>query len=82
MENKILVNVIVPVLEENFNVFIPAGKTVESVTKLLRECISELSTVSFSDKELKLYDSEGRRLGSDRYIKDSGISNGSKIILI
>lgn len=83
MENKYLINVMVPILEESYSVFIPVGKTIESTTILLKKCISELTDGAFDEKaDAYLYDSDGKLLDRNVYVKNSGITNGSKIILV
>lgn len=82
MENKILVNLIVPVLEESYNVFIPVGKTVEDTLELLIECINRISHVSFKAENVDLYGPNGLVLDRNSYIKNSGLSNGCKALLI
>ncbi|MBR3897935.1 MAG: hypothetical protein IKJ43_01485 [Bacilli bacterium] len=83
MENKILIDVIVPILEENYNVFIPVGKTVKSIEEQLKKCIADLSLGAINEKQImRLYDSDGKIIDSNCYIKDSGIKNGSKVILV
>lgn len=82
MNNKILVEVNVPVLEHKYNCFIPVGKTVSQVSELLVKGIFELSGGAYDNKFPVLYDSLGKEIKSDCLVKDSGISNGSKIIII
>ena len=44
MENKILVNLIMPELDSNFDVFIPVNELVWKVVKLSIKSISDLTT--------------------------------------
>ena len=83
MENKILINVVVPILEENYNVFIPIGKTVDNVKEQLQSSISELSMGAVDkNQSMNLYDNNGKLLQGDLYIKEANIENGCKVILI
>ena len=83
MENKILINVVVPILEENYNVFVPVGKTVDNVKEQLQNSISELSMGAVDKNHpMDLYDSNGTLLQGNLYIKETNIENGCKVILI
>lgn len=82
MENKILVNLLVPVIDESYDILIPVGKTVEDTINLLKESVSKLSMESLEGSNIELYNSDGKILDRNTFILNSGISNGSKIILI
>ena len=83
MENKILVEVSVPMLDEEYDVFIPISKTVSKVTELLEKSIRELSNVAFAHQEkISLYDISGRQIEPNLTIRDSEVTNGSKLILM
>ena len=43
MKNKVLIELIVPTLEETYDVYIPINKRVGNVTTLLTKVVSELS---------------------------------------
>ena len=83
MENKILVELSIPMLDAVYDVFIPISKTVSKVTELLEKSISELSNVVFTHQEnIALYDISGRQIEPNLTIRDSEITNGSKLILM
>lgn len=82
MENKILVEINVPILEQKYDCFIPVGKTVYQVTKLLAKGISELSGGAYENDNPILYNYFGKKINTDSLIKDSEISNGSKVIML
>ena len=83
MNNKILIEVNVPIIEEVYNVFIPASKTVYQVTQLLKKSISELTDGAYEDTtNAVLYDARGKEIDPSLIIKNSGITNGSNVILI
>jgi len=84
MKNKVNVDVIVPALEEQYNVFIPVNKRTIEIIFLLNKAINELSSGSFPiSEELALVDGfSGSVYDVDKTIKENRILNGSKIILM
>ncbi len=83
MENKILVEVNVPMIEQTFNIFIPVCKTVGSIKDLLEKSITELSDGAYQKRlDSSIYTSGGKQIDSNLIIKDSGLTNGSKLIII
>ena len=82
--NKILIELSVPCVEENYNIFIPINKKVGTVKKYILQSISEIIDDStFGSASFNLYDSEtGMKYVNNVYVKDSGIRNGSKLILL
>lgn len=82
--NKILVKVYVPMLEEIYDVWIPAHKRVYNVIFLLVKAINELSDNSYKPNKMPiLYD----KLTAEAYdvnlkVIDSTIRSGTEIILL
>ena len=84
MNNKILIELIVPILETHYDVFIPVNKKVGSVTILLAKTISELSGGYYQENDRNcLYNgTTGEIYLANQLIKDTNIRNGSKIIIM
>jgi len=83
MTNKILVTVVVPMIEERYDIYIPVSKSMRVTKKLLINTINELSSGHFpKDKNCTLMSSEGVPYSMNSTIKECGIKNGDKIILI
>ena len=84
MKNKINVDVIVPALEERYNVFIPVNKKTIEIIFLLNKAINEISSGSFPiSKELSLIDGfTGSIYDINKTVKENKILNGSKLILM
>lgn len=83
MNNKLLINIFVPNIEKDFDLFIPINKKVEIVKQLIINSVIELTYGIYkpSDK-LELYvKSDGRKLENNVYIKETNISNGEKLVL-
>lgn len=84
MKNKVNVDVIVPALEEQYNVFIPVNKKTIEIIFLLNKAINDLSSGCFPiNDELSLIDGfTGSIYDINKTVKDNKILNGSKLILM
>ena len=85
MENKFLINVVVPSIESDFNVYIPNNKKLGTIKKYILSSIKELSNGYFNeeiDKVIFLDRDTGKELPNDIYANDYDIKNGSKIVII
>ncbi len=84
MNNKILVELVVPVLEESYDVFIPVNKKIGNIIGLLTKVVGELSLGYFQGSESNcLYSGiTGEVYPMDILVRNSDIRNGSKIILM
>ena len=82
--NKLLVIIYVPIIEGEYEVYIPLNKKVGLVRKLIINAISELSEQKINNIwDLKLYDNDtGSVLVDERYVKDSNLITGTKLVLI
>ena len=81
--NKILVSVYIPVIEEKYDVFIPIGRKVKKIIHLASKAIADLSTNYTPELSLKnLYNkATGDMYDPETIIKDTDIKNGTKLIL-
>ena len=83
MTNKILITIVVPMIEEKFDIYIPVSKSVRVTKQLLTKTIHELSGEHFpKNKNCILMSNNGKEYDDNFNIKDSGIKNGDKLILI
>lgn len=84
MNSKVLVELIVPVLEESYDIFIPVNHKVGDVVHVLSKVVSNMSTGYFvMSKKNCLYSGDtGDMYLFDQLIIDTDIRNGSKIILM
>lgn len=84
MNNKLLVTVIVPLLEEKYEVFIPIGKRVSDIIKLLEKALKEMTNGYYPNKEDSvIIDAEsGNVFDVNITVKETKMINGSKIILL
>lgn len=84
MNNKVCVELIVPAIEERYNVFIPINKKTLEVIYLLSKAINEMSNGFFeiSDQVSLINGNTGLMYDVDKTFLENGILNGSKIILM
>ena len=83
MNNKILVEVIVPLLEERYEMFIPINKRISVIIKLIEKALKEMTNGYYPNKENSvIIDAEtGNVFDINITVKESKMINGSKIIL-
>lgn len=83
MKNKILVQLIVPDMEESYDIYIPIHRKVGNVIELLSKAVSELTNGIYPiSKKTGLYNAEtGENYSIDSVIFDTNIRNGTKLIL-
>ena len=83
MKNKILVIVYVPLIEKEFDMYIPIVKKVGTVKNLIIKIVEDGSEGTFVNDNCKnLYDKlTGEKIDDQLFVKDSLIKNGSKLIL-
>lgn len=84
MNNKLLVELIVPYLEERYEIFLPINKRISEVIRLLQKALNELSNGYYPLKDdAVIIDGEsGNVFDINLTIKESKMINGSKIILL
>ena len=84
IENKVLVRVNVPSLEEKYDVYIPVNRKIINVIKMLKVSLSELSYGVFNpDEDCLMYNAEtGTMYDMNVLVRETDIRNGSQIILL
>lgn len=82
--NKVLVKLYVPMLEDQYDVWIPINKKIYKVINLLVKAVNEFSDGYYSPKTMPLlYDkSTAMQYDVNSIVKDSNIKNGTEIVLI
>ena len=84
MENKVLIKLIVPELDSNFDVFIPVNEIIWKITKMLVKSVSDLSGTEISgNKNFMLINKITTRVyNSNEIVINTDIRNGTELILI
>lgn len=83
MKDKILVIVYVPLIGEEFEIYIPTVKKVGAIKNAIIKIIENNTDGSFKDDGCKtLYDKQtGEKIPDSTFVRNSIIKNGSRIIL-
>lgn len=84
MKNKVLVQLVVPILEESYDVFLPVNRKIGNIIGLVSKIVSEISGGYFVANETNsLYSGDtGDKYPMDVLLINTDIRNGSKIILM
>ena len=84
MNNKVLVELVVPVLEQSYDVFLPVNRKIGNVIGLLSKMVNDMSGEYFVVNETNsLYSGDtGEQYPIDVLVINTNIRNGSKIILM
>lgn len=84
MNNKVLVELVVPTLEERYDIYIPANRKVGNVIQLCSKAVVDLSGNTFvATEKNSFYDGDtGEKYAYDVLVRDTNIRNGKKIILM
>lgn len=83
MENKILIKLIVPELDHDFDVFIPVNEIVWKIKKMLVKCVNDITGCNINAEDITLIKKEtGRIYKNNEIVIDTDIRNTSELILI
>lgn len=83
MNNKLLISIEIPSIEKNYDLFIPINKKIGTIKKYIISSIVDLSNGILTDKQYSLIDIDtGVNYQNDVYVKDSGIKNGARIMIV
>lgn len=84
MKNKILIELIVPEVDEKFNLFIPINKRIGNIIVLLNKSVSELTKgVYIGTNQSLLYNkSTGKKYDINELVINTDIKQGTTLVLI
>ena len=84
MNNKVLVELVVPILEESYDIYVPVNIKVGKVIELCSKVVSDLSGGYYvvSDKDILYNGDTGAPYAIDMLVRNTDIRNGSRIILM
>ena len=82
--NKVCVDLIVPSIEERYNVFIPINKKTIEIIFLLNKAVNDMTNGAYAMSEhLSLINAnDGTVYDVDNTILENNILNGTKLILL
>lgn len=84
MNNKILIELQIPLIEKQFDLFIPINKKIGTIKNLVEQALVELTDSAYTPKaESNFYSKEtGDIYDVNKTVRDTDLKNGSRIILI
>ena len=84
MNNKILIELEIPLIEKRYDLFIPINKKVRTVKNLIENALVELTDSAYVPKDdSNFYSKEtGEIFDVNKTVRDTNLRNGSRIILI
>ena len=84
MDNKILIKLIVPEIDETYDVFIPVNEIMWKVKAMLFKCVSDLNRLPFNTKQeiVVINKDNGYMYQSNEIIIDTDIKNGTELLLL
>ena len=84
MKNKILIKVIVPELEESYDIFVPVNELVWKVKVLISKAISDLNggVLNIKDNYVLINNYISQIYGNNEKIISTDIRNATELILI
>lgn len=82
MQNKVLVKLVVPSLDEIYSVYIPVNKRIGNIIQLLNKALYEFTNGLYVGNDTTvLYDEAGLKYDPNLLVRESNIRNGSSIVL-
>lgn len=84
MNNKILVELEIPLIEKKYDLFIPINKKIGTIKTLIENVLVELTDEAYVPKnDTNFYSKEtGEIFDVNKTVRDTNLKNGSRIILI
>lgn len=84
MKNKVLINLVVPELDMNFDVFIPVNEYIWRIKKLFLKSISDLANLSLNPEldYILLNKDTGKLYTNNQIIMQTDIRNGTELFFI
>ncbi len=84
MKNKVLVKLVIPEIDEIYDLYLPLNKQIGSVIELLNRSLKEITRGAFVPNENRhLYNREtGEIYDCNFFLKDTNIRNATTIILL
>lgn len=82
--NKILLEVYLPLLEQSYEIFVPTHNKIQNIIDLTIKAVGEMLDDNTLTNENKVLCSkkDGRIYDNNMNIKESGLENGSQVVLI
>lgn len=84
MKNKVLVEIVVPELDESYDVYIPVNKKVGNIIELVNKALKEVSNGTYINNNKKnIYNVlTGNSYDMDILVRNTDIRNGTILIIV
>ena len=84
MNNKVLIKIIFPELDEEFDLFIPVNEQIWKLNKMIVKCVFDLYGVPLNSKVRYLFMNKqnGRFYQGNESVLATDIRNGTELVLI
>ena len=84
MKNKVLVRLIVPEIDQEYDVYLPINKKIGNIINLLNEAIVELTNgeIASSNKNSLFNGITNEIYSPDKQLVETNIRNGTILVLI
>lgn len=84
MENKVLIRLIMPEIDKEFDIFIPVNELIWKVKKLIVKSVSDLGHLSLNiqDEYLLINKDNSQIYNNNELIINTDIRNGTELFLI
>lgn len=84
MKNKVLIELIVPDIDEKFNLYIPINKRIGNIIILLNKAVKELTNGLYDgNNKTTLYNrATNERYAVNSLVRETNIRNGTILILM
>ena len=81
--NKILIQLYIPLIEEEYDIFIPINKRIGTIKQLIEKNMSEQANGYVIKEDTNLYSQEtGQVYDAQVLVKDTDLKNGSRVVLL
>lgn len=82
-EYKILVELIVPEIDNKYDIYLPINRRIGNIIELLNKTLYEITNGIYVGTDITmLYDSQtGEQYGVNSLVRETNIRNGSTIVL-
>ena len=82
--NKILVELDIPLIEKSYDLYIPINKTIGTVKKLIEDGLYEITEGAYSPRQDSNFFSKdtGQIYDINKKVRETDLKNGSRIILV
>ena len=84
MKNKVLVKLIIPEIDETYDVFLPVNKRIGNIVILLTKSVMELGNGIYNLRDnYAFYNREtGQKYNEKSLIRETDIRNGTNLIMM